>query len=214
MGVVVNTYPDRKSWLDARAMFGIGASEIGAVLGDGFKTPLDLWREKRSPEEREDLSDNPRVQFGNDAEEPLRGMFRLMHPEYDLTFEPYQIYRQEECDYLFYTPDGLLTELATGRRGLLEMKTSTCLKRTDWAAWDGQIPKGYFDQICQGMYCAGLEFAVLWALLLNADGDATLRAYQFERADCEWKIGEILREGKKFMGYVHSGVMPPTRIVW
>ena len=84
------TYGNREEWLVGRS-HGLGASDIGVVLGvSNFKTPLQLWKEKVGAVVPKDISDNPRVQFGNDAEEPLRGMFRLMHPEYELSFEPYR----------------------------------------------------------------------------------------------------------------------------
>lgn len=214
MGTIIHTYPDRESWLAQRGD-GIGASEIGSVLGVGFKSPLELWREKIDPSLRKDLSDNERVQFGNEAEPPLRDMFRLMHPEYELSFTPHMVMRQEgEYDFLFYTPDGLLVEKTTGRRGLYESKTATCLKRTDWDQWNNKVPEKYFNQICQGMFCGDLDFAVVWALILNKDGDGELRAYQFERADCEWMIERIKSEGQAFWRCVKENRMPPMKIVF
>lgn len=214
MGTVIHTYPDRETWLSQRGT-GLGASEISCVLGVGFKSALELWREKMDPSLRKDLHNDARVQFGNAAEPPLRDMFRLMHPEYELTFEPFMVMRQEgEYGFLFYTPDGLLVEKSTGRRGLYESKTATCLKRADWEKWDCKIPDAYFSQICQGMYCGDLDFAVLWALLLNKDGDGELRAYFFERSGCEWMIERIKKEGKAFWGHVQDGTMPPSKIVF
>ena len=199
----------REEWLEHR--IGIGASEISSALGCGFKTPLQLWKEKTGQVKAPDLSDNERVKFGNEAEEPLRAIFRVMHPKYELTFEPYMILRREdEYDFLFDTPDGLLVEKETGRRGLYESKTSTCLSRKDWDKWNEKIPDAYFCQICQGMFVGDFDFAVVWALLLNSEGDGTLRIYEFERADCEWKIEEIKREGKKFWKHVVDGTMPPV----
>lgn len=210
MSVQRNTYPDRKSWLDARA-FGIGASEISSVMGIGFQSPTQLWMEKRGMREHADLSENERVAFGNGAEEPLRAMFRVMHPEYSLDFTPYLIVRQAEGDYTFLsdTPDGELIERETGRRGLYESKTATCLKKADWDEWREKIPQKYYCQICQGMYCGDYEFAVVWALLRNADGDGELRAYTFERADCEADIKELCEAGAKFWKSVQDGTLPP-----
>lgn len=213
MGVVITTYPDRDSWLLGRN--GIGASEIGSVMGAGFKTSLDLWRQKTGLEEAPDLSENARVQFGNLAEPPLRDMFRLMHPEYELEFTPFMVMRQEgEYSFLFDTPDGLLTEKSTGRRGLYESKTSTCISRADWDKWNCRVPDGYLYQVSQGMFCGDLEFAVIWALLLDKDGDGTLRAYHFERSECEGIIHNIKREGSAFWRCVKERRMPPQKIVF
>lgn len=201
-------YDSREAWLAGRGS-GIGASEIGTVLGYTAKTPIQLWREKIGSSEPEDLSDNERVQFGNAAEDVLRDMFRLMRPEYKLDFEPYTVYRQDgEHDFLFYTPDGILTETETGRRGLYESKTATLLSRADSDRWWQKVPEHYFTQICQGMFCADLSFAIIWALLRDREGDAQLRAYRFDRPDCERKIEEIKREGKRFWRHVLDGTMP------
>ena len=214
MSVSVTTYPNREEWLAQRGS-GIGASEISCVLGCGFKSPMELWHQKLNPADREDLSDNERVQFGNAAEEPLRAMFRLMHPEYELSFTPFMVLRQEgEYDFLFDTPDGLLVEKATGRHGLYESKTATCLKRADWEKWQNKIPEAYFDQICQGMFCGDLDFAVVWALLLNSDGDGEIRAYYFERTDCEWMIARIKKDGKAFWSHVQNKTLPPMKITF
>lgn len=112
------SYPDRDTWLEAR--YGIGASDLASAIGmSGFKTPLQLWKEKCGLTQPKDLSGNERVDFGNRAEEPLREMFRLMHPEFELSFTPYTILRREGTyDFLFCTPDGELVECATGRKGI------------------------------------------------------------------------------------------------
>lgn len=210
MSVTRNTYPDRESWLSARKS-SIGASEISSVLGIGFSSPTQLWMEKRGMKEHADLSDNERVAFGNAAEEPLRAMFRVMHPEFELDFTPYLIVRQAEGDYTFLsdTPDGELIERETGRRGLYESKTATCIKKAEWDEWRDKVPQKYYCQICQGMYCGDYDFAVIWALLRNADGDGELRAYKFERADCEADIAEITAAGAKFWKCVQDGTLPP-----
>ena len=208
MGVNSFSFKDREDWLQHR--IGIGASEIGSVLGVGYKTPIQLWREKLGFDTPPDLSSNQRVQFGNDAEEPLRAMFRLMHPEYELSFTPYTILRQtDECTFLFDTPDGWLVEKETGRRGLYESKTATLISSADYNRWKYQVPQSYFAQICQGMFCGDFDFAVVWALLLNRDGDAELRAYNFERSECEWKIDEIKEKGAAFWNCVQTATMPP-----
>lgn len=209
MGVIRNTYPDRESWLSARKEY-IGASEISSVVGVGFQSPMSLWMEKRGMKEHADFSDNERVSFGNRAEDPLRDMFRLMHPEYELSFTPYLIVRQEDAEYGFLsdTPDGELVEIETGRRGLYESKTATCLKKTDWDQWKEKIPTKYYCQICQGMFCGDYEYAVVWALLLNADGDGELRAYHFEKEDCLEDIEALKEAGKRFHENIVNGTLP------
>ena len=203
-------YPNREEWLAGRGS-GIGASEISSAMGRGYKTPLQLWRIKIGTEQSEDISGLERVKFGNDAEEPLRALYSVMHPEHELDFTPYTVFRQEgDYKFLFDTPDGWLTERGTGRRGLYESKTATLLSKADYEKWNEKVPDNYFLQICQGMFCGDFDFAVIFALLRNKDGDAIVRAYNFERTDCEWQIEEIKREGKRFWQHVLDGTMPPA----
>lgn len=209
-GVIRETYPDRNTWLDARGAY-IGASEASCVLGIGFQSPISLWQEKMGYKTHADLSDDERVAFGNDAEAPLRSMFRVMHPEYELDFTPYTILRQEgEYSFLSDTPDGELVEIETGRKGLYESKTATCIKKAEWDEWREKVPQKYYAQICQGMYCGGFDFAVIWALLRNQDGDGELRYYYFDRADCEADIEVIKEAGKKFYDAWQNGTLPPN----
>lgn len=207
--IIRKKYKNRTTWLAARKS-GLGASDIASVMGIGFQSPIDLWMEKRGLKDHPDLSENDRVAFGNAAEEPLRAMFRVMHPEYELDFTPYLILRQEgEYDFLSDTPDGELTEIETGKRGLYESKTATCLKKADWDEWREKVPQKYYCQICQGMFCGDYDFAVIWALLRNQDGDGELRYYRFERSDAEPDIEALKEAGAKFWKCVQDGTIPP-----
>lgn len=208
------TYRNREEWLAGRS-HGLGASDIGAVLGvSKFKTPIQLWREKTGAVKSTDISDSQRVQFGNDAETPLREMFRLMHPEYELTFEPFTILRPVgRYSFLSCTPDGELVERSTGRKGIYESKTATCLSRADWEKWNCQIPQTYFAQIIEQMFCGEFSFAVVWALLLNAEGDGSLRAYRFERGNCEASIQDMLPKAETFWRHVEAGTIPTQTLI-
>lgn len=207
MSVIWSSYADRDEWLKFRD--GIGASEAGSVCGYGFKTPMQLWREKMHVETPPDLSDNPRVQFGNDVEEPLRALYRVMYPQYQLDFEPYTILRRDDKHtFMFYTPDGWLTERETGRKGLYESKSSTLLSKQDYEKWNGQIPMGYYCQVLHGMYVGDFEFAELFAILLNKDNDATIRHYHFERSECEEDIAWLLDKETEFWRHVTDGSLP------
>ena len=212
MGVICETYKNREEWLEHRD--GIGGSEAGAICGYGFLTPLQLWRQKLQIEAQPDISDNPRVSFGNDVEEPMRMLFRVMHPEYELDFTPYTVLRRDDHHtFMFYTPDGWLTEKETGRKGLWECKSSTCLSANDWNKWKEQVPTGYLCQVLHGMEVGDFEFAVLFSILLNKDGDAEVRAYHFERKDYEEDIAWLLKEEETFWGYVQRGEMPPQKLM-
>lgn len=207
-------YGSRAEWLEGRRG-GLGASDCGIVLGvSNFKTPIQLWREKIGAVETKEISGNERIDFGNRAEEPLRAMFRLMHPEYELSFEPYLIVRRTgRYSFLSCTPDGELVERDTGRHGIYESKTATCMSRADWDRWRGRIPDTYYAQICEQMFAGEYDYAVVWALLLNGDGDGELRFYKFERTACQADIDYIVPKLEDFYkNHVLTGT-PPAAIL-
>lgn len=205
-------FPDRAAWLAGRTE-GIGASEIASVIGCGFKSGIQLWKEKTGMIKPKDISDDERVRFGNEAEDALRTMFRLIHPEYELSFTPYMVLRAAgSYSFLSCTPDGELVERETGKRGLYESKTATCMSKADWQKWWEKVPDAYLYQVCQGMFCGDYDFAIIWALIMDKEHDASLRMYRFEREDCFWQIEEIKQKGKAFWESVKSGTIPPIKL--
>ena len=121
---------------------GIGASDTACVLErNPYKTNVELWEEKTGIRESEDISDKPHVKYGTEAEQYLRELFRLDFPEYDVTYEPYKmIANLKNYPFLFATLDGALTEKNTGRKGILEIKTTEILNSTQILKWKNSEP--------------------------------------------------------------------------
>lgn len=211
MPVTWTTYGSREEWLSFRD--GIGASDSGAICGFGFKTRMELWEEKTGIRIPKDIGDDERVSFGNAVEEPMRALYRVMYPQYTLDFTPYTVLRRDDHhQFMFYTPDGWLTEKETGRHGLWECKSATCTSGKDWEKWRDQVPQGYFCQVLHGMFVGGFEFADLFAILLNQDRDATIRRYHFERAEHEADISWLLSQEEEFWMSVQTGKRPGAPI--
>ena len=208
----VTRFNSREEWLAHRD--GIGASEAGAVCGYGFKTSLQLWKEKLGIEAPQDISDNPRVQFGNDVEEPLRALYRVMYPEHRLDFVPFTILRRDDKHtFMFSTPDGWIEEIATGRRGLYESKSATLLSAADWSKWKDQVPTGYYCQILHSMYVGDFDFAVLFAILRDKNNDATIRRYFFERVEVADDIKWLVDKEENFWTQNILGGKMPSAIL-
>lgn len=181
-------------WLDARKN-GIGASDAGVILGvSKWKSNMELWLEKTGQKQPADISDKPYVKYGHDAEPFLRGLFALDHPEYKVTYEsPYKMIFSDDYPFIFCTPDGELEEIATGRRGGLEIKTTEIMNSNQWSEWDGRIPDTYYAQVLHQMLATGWEFVWLRAQIKwhSRQGPRTdIRDYQIERnevqEDIEW----------------------------
>lgn len=211
MSLVYEHHDTRDDWLSGRNSF-IGASEAGAILGVGFSSKIDIWKEKTGRTARKSLADNEAVQYGNRAENPLRNLFMAKHPELCLQYYPYDYLYQSERPWLRATLDGEIYE--DGRadnRGILEIKTATCSSRSDWAKWDGRVPDGYYAQICHQMLASGFNWAYLFAELTSGTtGISELRQYYFHIRDCHKDMEYLLSEEERFWQYVKSDKMPPV----
>lgn len=207
-------YNNREDWV-ANRFQSIGASEVASAIGlSPWMTPEELWELKTGRREPKDLSNNPRVQFGTQAEGLIRDLYMLEHPEYTLEYHPYRVYYQEETPFLTATLDGELFR-ADGVKGVYEGKTAEVSKKVQWEEWKNKIPMNYYAQLCQQLYCVGEEyrFSVLNAKLKKLNGDSEIRSYEFSREDMEEDIRLIVNEAKRFWNYVKNDKRPPLKII-
>lgn len=210
--LIRTTFTDRENWLEGRAA-GIGASDAAAVVGmSPWKSTLALWREKTGHSTPKDLSNSAAVEQGNRLEPALRGLFASMHPEFTVEYHQFDTLAQAERPWLFATLDGELTS-PDGRPGILEIKTSTPANAAHWKDWDGQVPRHYYLQILWQFLATGWDFACLFACLFNRDGDATVRTYVFDRADCKSDLEWLLPKAENFWRHVTDGTMPPQALI-
>lgn len=194
-------------------MQGIGASEAAAVVGmSPWMTPLELWRLKVGAALAKDLSGSPAVSRGVRMEPALRGLYAAMHPGCRVDYYPYDILFQAERPFIFATLDGEITD-GQGRKGILEIKTSSPNGKLGWAKWDGHIPDHYYCQILHQMLATGYEFVDLMASLENMDGDLSIRTYHFERTEQADNMAWLLeREEDFYKNHVLTGT-PPAAIL-
>lgn len=177
-----------EEWLQERKK-GLGASDAGTIIGvNNWKTNVELWREKVGLQEPEDISHKSYVQYGHDAEPHLRALFALDHPELRVTYEsPYKMIFSDELPFIFATPDGELEELATGRKGGLEIKTTEIMNPRQWEQWKGRIPDQYFSQVCHQFLATGWDFIYLLAQIkwTNREGERMkmIKEYPIERIE-------------------------------
>ena len=206
-------FDTREDWL-AHRNDHIGASEAGAILGVGFQSKIDLWKIKTGRMTPKDLSDNEAVAYGNRAEEALRRLFMAKHQEMYLDYRPYDFVYQSERPWLRATLDGELVDIESLDRGILEIKTTTCLSRADWAKWNGRIPDGYLAQVSHQLLATGFSFAYLFAELTGANGNSEIRSYYFTRDDMADNMEYLLKEEEDFWRCVETDTIPsvPLRI--
>lgn len=178
-------------WLRMRQVQGIGGSEAGCILGvNKYQSSVELWELKTGRRKAPDLSNNAAVQFGKYAEPLLRDLFKQDYPEYNVDYHEYWMYVNDEYPFIFATLDGELTD-AQGKRGILEIKTTTIQNRSQWDEWDNKIPDSYYVQVLHQLAATGWEYAILKAYIrYHVDGEVrvAIRHYRIDRKDVESEI--------------------------
>ena len=202
----------RTEWLQCRTQ-GIGGSDAGCIVGaNPWKSARQLWKEKTGADKPDDISDKPAVKFGKEAEQHLRALFLLTYPQYTCEYHEFRMYANDRLPFIFATLDGELTD-ADGRRGILEIKTTTIQQAKQWFEWDDCIPQHYYIQILhQLLACDWAEYVELFAHIRYQKGEeirAALRKFRIERRDVEQDL-QILEEREiQFYKQWQDGTEPP-----
>lgn len=207
-----------KQWLQAR-LSGIGASEASAILGlNPYMSNIDLWEIKTGRKKAPDISSDAHVAYGHAAEGPLRDLFALDYPQYEVTYGgAFDLVRNEKYPFIFATLDGRLKERATGRLGVYEGKTAEILNAVMYEKWKGnKFPNNYYIQVLHQMLTTGWEFAILNAQLkltfrekLKGKAETETRRYYIERSEVKSDSDYLLEQELKFWGYVQRDEKPP-----
>lgn len=206
---------NREEWLTARQSQGIGGSEAGTVIGmNKYMNNVELWEMKTGRRDAPDLSDNEAVQFGKFAEPHLRELFKQDYPEYSVDYHEFDIHVNDKYPFIFATLDGELTR-TDGVKGILEIKTTTIRKHSQWDEWDNKIPDSYYAQILHQLAATGWQFAILKAYIrYYSDGELkiTIRHYTIDRLEVESDIEWLISEEEKFWQAVKEDRRPPLKL--
>lgn len=204
-------FPNESAWLAGR-MNGIGGSDASAIVGmNPYKTNIDLFEEKTGRRMAADISGKPYVIYGKLAEAPIRELFKLDYPEYQVEHYDFRILQSIQYPFMQASLDGELTD-ADGRRGILEIKTTNILQSMQYEKWKDRVPDNYYIQVLHYLLVTGYEFVVLRAHLVSEWGQdkrTTVKHYSIERSEVREDLDALLREEKKFWEYVESGRKPP-----
>lgn len=189
-------------WLKAR-LNGIGASESSAVIGKNpYMSNVDLWRVKTGRKKYPDISSKEHVKYGHDAEPHIRALFALDYPQYEVSYGgAFDMVWNPEYPFIFATLDGRLVEKETGRRGVLEIKTTEILRSMQKEKWVDAIPDNYYTQVLHQLLATGFDFAVLHAQLKrNYGGEIKTerRSYFIEREEVLGDLEYLLAEECEF----------------
>ena len=203
---ILNT---RDDWLKERK--GIGGSDSAAIIGENpWKNNVDLWLEKTGQKKQEEISDNPAIVFGNQAEPLIRKLFEYDHPEMKVFYEENNLFRNDRFPFAHASLDGWLED-EKGRKGILEIKTSTISRSSQSEKWRGRVPNNYYCQILHYMMVLEAEFAILRAYIRYpyCTFNAQMNEYRVEREDVEGEIEYLEEKEREFWKYVESRQEPP-----
>jgi putative phage-type endonuclease len=204
----------RIEWLEKRKS-GITGTGASAIVGKNpYKSNIDYWEEKTGRRVEPDISDKDFVQYGQRAEEHLIALFALDFPQYEVKHKDFDLRVHPKYPFLIGSLDGELTEKETGRKGILEIKTTNILQSRQYEKWNDMIPENYLYQTLHYLLVTGYDFVVLKAQLKRVyDGnDVRLdtRHYYFERKDVEVLLADLLEKELHFWNeYVLKDVRPP-----
>lgn len=208
--VTMKTFHGREDWLQARRGF-IGGSDAAAVVGlNPYKDNVTLWLEKTGQAVAEDISEKPYVKYGTQAEDHLRELFRLDFPEYQVFYEPDNMWFNDRFPFAHASLDGWLTD-QNGRQGILEIKTTNILQSMQKEKWNHRIPDNYFIQLLHYLMVTEFDFAILKAQLkFDYGGDIVLqtRHYRIERPEVEEDIKYLQYSEQKFWKQVQERRQP------
>lgn len=203
---------NHEDWLHARSG-RIGGSDAAAILGcNPWMTNVQLWKYKTGKDKQKDISDKEVVKYGNNAEPLLRRLFALDFPQYEVLYEENNIFFNSKMPWAHASLDGWLVDKETGRKGILEIKTSNILQSIQKEKWKGRIPDNYYIQVLHYLMVTGFDFVVLKAQLkYEHDGDIMLntRHYKIEREEVLEDIEFLKKAEKEFFEYIKNDTQPP-----
>ena len=212
--ISMQSFKTRQDWLKAR-QGRIGGSDAAAILGmNPYKTNVQLWEEKTGRRKPEDISDKPYVKYGTEAEEPLRQLFRLDFPEYQVMYQEGNMWLNDDIPWGHASLDGWLLD-QDGRKGIWECKTTEIMRAGQKDLWKDRIPDNYYIQLLHYLLITGFDFAVLKGQMkFDIDGEVWLQTkhYKIERSEVREDIGFLKEKEFEFWQRIKQD-KPPALIL-
>lgn len=196
------TYKTREEWLKNR---GIGGSDAAAIVNKSkWVTPNDVYNRIVYKKEKT-IPSNSRMEEGVKAEEHIRELWALDHPNFKVIAPPsrsHWIFRRKDYPLLTCTPDGLLKDKEGVLYGL-EIKDVELIKTETRQMWESNtLPDQYYYQILHYMVVMGdLEGVCLTAHMKyfshNDETDEWMFDYAVDKSF--WVYREDIKEHIKYL---------------
>ena len=204
------TFDSKEEWLKHRTR--IGGSDASCIVGmNPWKTNVQLWLEKTGQAVPDDISDKDVVKYGVAAEPLLRELFALDFPQYEVEYFGDNMILNDDFPFGAASLDGELTEKATGRKGILEIKTTNILQSMQKEKWKNRLPDNYYVQCLHYLLITGYSFAILKAQLKSEFNDEIYlqtKHYYIDRAEVEADIKFLESSERRFWEQVQKKQKP------
>ena len=197
-------YATKLEWLTNR---GFGGSSASALFdANPYLSKLDIYCasvNKTKQETDDDTNQNEMTIYGTALEPIIRemvkvnlaGKFKVQSPN------GWTMYRRKDKPFMTATLDGLLTDLSTNERWILEIKTHEVRGKEDYALWQNTLPLNYAIQCLHYMAVLNdTKGCLLVAKLRFVDYDKgitekeEIRYYWLPRNDYQEKIDEVNKD--------------------
>lgn len=207
--VEMKVLKNHAEWLKNRTR--IGGSDASAIVGmNPYMSNVELWEIKTGITTQRDISEEPYVKYGTEAEQHLRELFKLDFPEYEMLYAENNMWTNDKYPFSHASLDGWLID-QDGRMGIWECKTTNILKSMQKEKWRERIPDNYYIQLLHYFMVTEFEFAILKAQLkseFNGDVYIQTKHYKIERADVEEDIKYLADAESKFWEQVQKKTRP------
>ena len=207
--VEMKVLKNRAEWLKNRTR--IGGSDASAIVGmNPYMSNVELWEIKTGITTQRDISEEPYVKYGTEAEQHLRELFKLDFPEYEMHYAENNMWTNDKYPFSHASLDGWLID-QDGRMGIWECKTTNILKSMQKEKWRERIPDNYYIQLLHYFMVTEFKFAILKAQLkseFNGDVYIQTKHYKIERADVEEDIKYLADAESKFWEQVQTKTRP------
>ena len=185
----------REEWLRYRKC-GIGGSDVAAILGiSKWNSAISLWLDKTN-QTNEPVEENEAMQWGTIMEPIIRNHFAEVTGK--TVVEVKAMLQHPEHPFMLADIDGL-TEDDEGNPAILEIKTASEYKRSEW---ENDIPSYYQTQVQHYLCVTGVQKAYVAVLI----GGNSFKVYEVD-ADAEIQAMLIAVE-KDFWNRVQNMIRP------
>ena len=205
---------DDDHWHKLRSK-GIGGSDAGIIMNvSQYCTPYELWEDKCGIRKRPFVT-NEAIEKGNDLEPVMFNLFRVLYKNrYDVIDTKDISLQSLEYPFMRANLDGALVEKSTGRKGILEIKSTTVQNAAMFKKWNqDEMPILYFFQCLHYLITTEFDFVVLYAILdipwKGNIGVQETRVVIINREDVTEDMKWLLSTEKWFWNLVERRKEPP-----